>query len=78
MSTKSEPYVQKPTLEPITLVARAREGLYLTDDKANNYLSNTELVICEEASLSMFSSDGDILAVNIYTFFEFDKAIIVC
>jgi len=62
MSTKSEPYVQKPTLEPITLVARAREGLYLTDDKANNYLSNTELVICEEASLSMFSSDGDILA----------------
>jgi len=62
MSTKSEPYVQKTVLEPITLVARAREGLYLTDDKANNYISHTESIICEEATISMFSTDGDILA----------------
>jgi len=64
MSTKSEPYVQKTVLEPITLVARAREGLYLTDDKANNYISHTESIICEEATISMFSTDGDILAVR--------------
>lgn len=62
ISTKSEPFIQKTVFEPITLVARAKEGLYLTDDKSNNYISDTGSVICEEATISMFSADGDILA----------------
>jgi len=63
MSTKSEPYVQKTVLEPVPIVARAREGLYLVDDQANNYRADTSRIICEESTISMFSSDGDILAV---------------
>lgn len=62
MSTKSEPYVQKTVLEPVPIVARAREGLYLVDDQANNYRADTSRIICEESTISMFSSDGDILA----------------
>jgi len=62
MSTKSEPYVQKTVLEPIPIVARAREGLYLVDDQANGYRADTSSIICEESTISMFNSDGDILA----------------
>lgn len=64
MNLKSEPYVQKTVLEPIPIVARAREGLYLVDDQANNYRADTSRIICEESNISLFSSDGDILAFS--------------
>jgi len=62
MSTKSEPYVLKTVLEPIPIIARAREGLYLIDDQANGYKADTSRIICEESTISLFNSDGDILA----------------
>jgi translation initiation factor 2A len=63
-SSKQQEIPSNPKFEPIPLIARAREGIYLIDDQLNNYQSDESKIICHEGSVSMFTKDGTALAFS--------------
>ena len=54
-----------PGGRPLTLVCRAKEGVYLVNDKEKDYLSDKSKLIYEDATVTLFNSDGSLLGVSI-------------
>jgi len=52
-------------LEPLQLVARAKEGIYLVSDQEKDYLGEESKRIFEDCTVSLFNRDGTLLSVKI-------------
>ena len=62
-NSKEQEIPKKSVLEPIQLIARSREGIYLIDDFTKDYQKDETKIICSEGNISFFNSDGTLLAV---------------
>mmetsp|Transcript_25171 Transcript_25171/g.22200 ORF Transcript_25171/g.22200 Transcript_25171/m.22200 type:complete len:100 (+) Transcript_25171:54-353(+) len=61
---QSQPTTVKKDTVPdtcIELIARAKEGIYFVDEKANNYYVDESKILVKDANHSMFSKDGSYL-----------------
>ena len=53
-------------LEPLQLVARAKEGIYLVNDQEKDYLGDKSKRIFEDCTVSIFNREGTLLSVNTF------------
>lgn len=58
---------QPGVLQPLELIARAKDGIYLVNDQEKDYVNDKSKLICESAIASIFSRDGTMLAVKFHS-----------